>query len=518
MEKYIKHFKKNSKLRIFLFTVAFLLFLDNFALAYNLFNPQKVILGMNFNGRPVGGMAFPQLIRVVRQESSKALVLSYQNHKFSIRPSDIGAAANPNNTAISILAAGRTGTLSQKFIVQQKALLGLENKTFKHSYSPNLLAYKVLEIQDEVNQSPAPQLPDFSNNITKDAAPKEGITIDVKKLAAVIITSINNGRDSPIEIPFRRIQAESYTPSQIEKIRQEAIGRTNAPIIIKSGFQALTLSSKELRLMLIVVKRPDPNNPKQSIPMLRLDDKKLNRILGDFAVRVEAETRAEFDDHDARVAIYSQFYSGQHKVIAIPTGRSLNRKVLGAQTQPGPKIAYLTFDDGPNAIYHPLVLDILKKYNVKATFFLVGQNVLRSTEVARRTASENHVIGNHSLTHPFLPNLQTTNILSEIQTTNTILKPFNSNNDIVLFRPPYGGINSFVTQDAASLGMKLYLWDVDPRDWSEPETNELVHRVVDNTVNGSNILMHSNHLATVKALPQIIEQLKAQGYTFQALK
>ena len=501
-----------------MFAAALLLLLDNFALAYNALNPQKAVLGMNFNGKLVGGMALPQLIRFLRQENGRSLVLSYQNHKFNIRPSDIGIRINPNNTASSILEIGRTGTFFQKFIAQQTALLGLQNKTFKRSYSPNLLAYKVLEIQDEVNQSPVPQLPDFTNNIIKDADSKEGVTVDTKKLAAIIVGSIGNGRDNPVEIPVSSVHAESYTPSQIEKIRQEAIRRTNTPITIKSGSQTLTLSSGELRSMLIVVKRPDPNNPKQSIPMLRLDDKKLNRILGDFAVRVESETRAEFDDHDARVAIYSQFYSDQHKVIAIPTGRSLNRKVLGAQTQPGPKIAYLTFDDGPNSIYHPLVLDMLKKYNVKATFFLVGQNVLRNTEVARRTASGDHVIGNHSLTHPFLPNLYATNILNEIQTTNTILKPFNNSNNVTLFRPPYGGINSFVIQDAANLGMKLYLWDVDPRDWSEPKTNELVRRVVDNTVNGSNILFHSNHLATVKALPQIIEQLKAQGYTFETLK
>ncbi len=517
MKKIYKICQKIPKLRIFLFIFAFLLFLDNCALAYNVLNPHRPILGLHFHGKRVDGMTLSQLMRFVQQESNRSLVLTYQNHQFYIKPSDIGVKNNSNNTASRILAVGRTGTFLQKFTVQQTTLFGLQDTTFARSYSQNLLAAKVLEIQDAVNQNPTPQLPDFTNNITKDAAPRKGVSVDTKKLAALITDSITNTPETPIVVPAHTVPAESYAPSLINTIRQEAIKRTNTPITITSGSQTLTLSSQDLRVMLTTVKRLDPNNPKQTIPMLRLDDKKLNHILGDFAVRVESETHAEFDDHDARVAIYSQFYADKRKVIAIPTGRSLNRKVLGAQTQPGPKIAYLTFDDGPNAIYHLLVLDILKKYNVKATFFLVGQNVLRDTEVARRTVSEGHVIGNHSLTHAFLPNLYAANILSEIQTTNTILKPFNDNHDITLFRPPYGGINSYVTQDAANLGMKLYLWDVDPRDWSEPATNELVRRVVNNSVNGSDILMHSNHLATVKALPQIIEQLKAQEYTFQAL-
>lgn len=204
--------------------------------------------------------------------------------------------------------------------------------------------------------------------------------------------------------------------------------------------------------------------------------------------------------------------------LTIPTGKNLAKaKVLGAETQTGPKIAYLTFDDGPNSIYHPMILDILKAENVKATFFLVGQNAQKDAQVAKRTLSEGHNIGDHSNTHTFLPNLPPTAILKELQITNEILKPINNNQEISLFRPPYGGVNFYVKKYTDDLKMKLYLWDVDPRDWSEPPTDELVRRVVTATNNGSDILLHSNHLATVKALPKIIETLRSQGYTFEKL-
>ncbi len=78
-------------------------------------------------------------------------------------------------------------------------------------------------------------------------------------------------------------------------------------------------------------------------------------------------------------------------------------------------------------------------------------------------------------------------------------------------------MNTYVITDAQNLGLKMYLWDVDPRDWSEPETDDLVNRVVNNTFDGADILLHSNHLATVKALPKIIEKLQAQEYTFKTL-
>src|SRR5258708_14428212 len=112
-----------------------------------------------------------------------------------------------------------------------------------------------------------------------------------------------------------------------------------------------------------------------------------------------------------------------------------------------------------------MILDILKGYNVKATFFLVGQNSQRDLEVAKRTMEEGHAIGNHSLTHTFLPKLKGKDILKELKTTEDILKPLKA--ESVLFRPPYGGVNLDVKRQPEVLGLKLTLWDVDHRDCSE---------------------------------------------------
>lgn len=267
---------------------------------------------------------------------------------------------------------------------------------------------------------------------------------------------------------------------------------------------------------------------------MRLDDGALNRKLDDFAKRIEEITNAEYNDHDARVAIYAQFYSGTRRLIEIPTGQnpfvgpakrsgvdSRLASLLAAAlpvVNSGEKFVYLTFDDGPNDIYHPMILDILKKYNVKATFFLVGQNSKKYEDITKRTIAEGHAIGNHSLTHAFLPKLPPNAVFKEIKETKNILTIINDDNEVYLFRPPYGGINKDVSSDVTDLRLRMYLWDVDPRDWSDPSVDDLINRVLSHVRNGSDILMHSNHLVTAKALPKIIESLQAQGFSFKLLQ
>jgi len=148
---------------------------------------------------------------------------------------------------------------------------------------------------------------------------------------------------------------------------------------------------------------------------------------------------------------------------------------------------------------------------------MVGQNSKKYEDITKRTIAEGHAIGDHSLTHAFLPKLSTEAIFKEIKETKSILTLIN-NSDVYLFRPPYGGINKEVSADVANLHLRMYLWDVDPRDWSEPSVDELINRVLSHAHNGSDILMHSNHLVTVKALPKIIEGLQSQGYSFKILK
>lgn len=516
LNKYAHHSKK---IKISLIIIVVILLVWNIFLGINNLQTKTVILGLKLNNKPLSFLNRQQIEQVIKKEleqNQNNLKFELKGQIFEVKKEEIGAKANPTVLTNKLLSEGRTGNFLRKISEQTEALLGQKEVKITGDISQSLLTLKIVEIQNQVNKDAAPIRPDFTGDLSKTLPAQDGIKVNVNKLTLLIADNIFSPPTEAIPLPviktFTTHKAEELIP-----IRKQVPKLIKQPLSIASGGLVFTLNTEDLKNLLTVVERPDPKDPRKLSLNLRLDENKLNKKLGEFAEKVENITRAEFDDHDARVAVYSQFYSGKRKLVQIPTGRNLqNPKVLGVQST-GPKVAYLTFDDGPNSIYHPMILDILKSYNIKATFFLVGQNAQRDSGIAKRTFGEGHIVGNHSLTHSFLPNLASSAIFKELQATDDILKPFNGSLDISFFRPPYGGVNLAVKQTSENLHLKMFLWDVDPRDWSEPETGELVNRVVSNTFPGADILMHSNHLATVKALPKIIEALRSQGYTFDAL-
>lgn len=512
--KYLRHHKKVAIL------LAIFLFVENCVLVYDNIQNKAPILGIRVEGAWLGLSGRANLSRFVQtriESNNRPLKFSYGNKIFSITQKELGAKVNVLVVVNQILQRGRTGNALGKLIEQNKAVIGFSDVKIQGSLSPALLALKILEIQNEVDQNALPKRPDISHDPKVVLPASEGKKVQVDKLSMLIMKYIFNPPKDPISIPTYKVFHNSYSDSDIKKVQLDFSKISLAPISVTSGGLVLTLATDDIKNLLTIVERPDPKNSKKSVLSIRLDDVKLRRRLGEFADKVEEASQAEFDHDDAPSAIYSQFYSNTRRLVMLPTGaRITNRKVLGATTSNGPKTVYLTFDDGPNFIYHPLILDILRNYNVKATFFLIGQNVSRDSTIARRTVAEGHVIGNHTLDHLFLPNYSSSTILSEIESTETILKPI-TETGVTLFRPPYGGVNTYVTNAVSSLGLKMYLWDVDPKDWSAPQTDDLVNRVVNNVFDGADVLMHSNHLATVKALPIIIEKLQAQGYTFKTL-
>lgn len=515
INKYTHHSKK---IKFGLIIIAASLLIWNLALVFNNLQIRTAILGLKLNNKPLGLLGRLQIEQVIKKEveqNQNNLKFVYQDQIFEIKKQDLGAKVNPTLLTNTILLEGRTGNFFQKLGEQTQALLGQKEEKLTGEISQALLNLKIIEIQNTANKDAKPIRLDFTGDLNNTLPAEDGIKIDTNKLTILIADNIFDPPSKPLPLPVIKTFT-NHKEEELLPIRKQVPDLIKQPLSISSAGLVFTLTTDDLRNLLTVVERPDTKDPKKLILVLRLDDKKLSQKLGEFAQKVENITHAEYDHHDSFAAIYAQFYSGKRKLVEIPTGRRLDAKVLGVEAS-GPKVVYLTFDDGPNSIYHPIILDILKSYNVKATFFLVGQNAQRNAEITKRTYSEGHKVGNHSLTHIFLPNLASASILKELLTTDDILKPFNGGQDISYFRPPYGGVNLAVKQNAENLHLKMFLWDVDPRDWSEPETQELVNRVVSNTHPGADILMHSNHLATVKALPKIIEALKNQGYTFDTL-
>jgi len=176
------------------------------------------------------------------------------------------------------------------------------------------------------------------------------------------------------------------------------------------------------------------------------------------------------------------------------------------------KVIALTFDDGPWPVYTGQILDILKREQVHATFFMIGRNISHWPALARRVAAEGHAIGNHTWNHPSRPR----GVRAEIQRTDAELKQtvgFTPN----LFRPPYGIVRNGLAAYARSEGKAVVLWSADSEDWNHASSGAIYSTIMRQSGPGGIALMHDgggNRAATVAALPNIIASLRARGYRF----
>lgn len=174
---------------------------------------------------------------------------------------------------------------------------------------------------------------------------------------------------------------------------------------------------------------------------------------------------------------------------------------------------YLTFDDGPIPEVTPWVLDTLDKHQVKATFFMVGDNVRKHPEVFQQVVERGHAIGNHTFNHIQGLRYRTKNFLANVEQAAQLIPS-------KLFRPPHGHMRLPQTL-ALRKHYRIIMWDVITRDYNQQRTPQETLQVVKRHArNGSIIVFHDSLKAQHNmkaALPQAIEWLKAEGYTFKTL-
>jgi peptidoglycan-N-acetylglucosamine deacetylase len=174
----------------------------------------------------------------------------------------------------------------------------------------------------------------------------------------------------------------------------------------------------------------------------------------------------------------------------------------------------MTFDDGPSAENTPRLLEMLKQRNIKATFFLIGQNVASNPDLVRRILADGHEIGNHSWTHPQLSKLSDDRVTMEITKTQDAIKDA-SGFTPTLLRPPYGAITPRQREWVEDrFGLNVILWSVDPFDWKRPGASVITQRILSQTRPGAIILSHDIHKQTVDAMPATLDGLIAKGYKF----
>lgn len=168
----------------------------------------------------------------------------------------------------------------------------------------------------------------------------------------------------------------------------------------------------------------------------------------------------------------------------------------------------LTFDDGPSATTTPQVLDILKKYNVKATFFILGQNVPGNEEILKRIVAEGHEVASHTWDHANLVTLSGDQVKQEMDQTQDVIKKVTGQAPTMM-RPPYGSVNQSVM---SVMQLPVIYWSVDSKDWQSRNPGAILNEVKTHTYPGSIILMHDIHQPTVDSLTPVLEHLLGQGY------
>ena len=259
---------------------------------------------------------------------------------------------------------------------------------------------------------------------------------------------------------------------------------------------------------------------KSTLEDKKLDQTKIDQVLKNFTDQDLASW--SFDYKDSQIILYPANPGETLEEIALPISSFFD--VLESSyllekdaelyqayfVQKNKKVVALTFDDGPNPSTTTQALDTLAKYGVKATFFVLGKNIAGNEDLLKRMKSEGHVVGNHSWDHPVLSKLTLEDAKKQItDTENALTKVLGLSSK--LMRPPYGAITDDIRN---SLDLSFIMWNVDSLDWKSKNETAILTEIQHQVRNGSIVLMHDIHGATVNALPKIIEYLKEQGYTF----
>jgi peptidoglycan-N-acetylglucosamine deacetylase len=197
----------------------------------------------------------------------------------------------------------------------------------------------------------------------------------------------------------------------------------------------------------------------------------------------------------------------QSKQLQIQGGISEGLLFHGSPTQPS--IA-LTFDDAPHPLYTPLLLDILRRTHVKATFFCIGRNAVAYPYFVRDMVKSGHEIANHTYHHVRLIGLNLSAINEELETTSDILKSISGQN-IKYFRPPGGRYSSQVLQSAFNAGLVTAFWTDDPADFRNAGEKTLERNLVKHLQFGGIILLHDNVLDSIQVLPQFLKAAYNRG-------
>lgn len=302
--------------------------------------------------------------------------------------------------------------------------------------------------------------------------------IDIKQEQMIDIEKLFNENSFTVQERINLMQ------SQVDKEIGQDIWQkilhdlNNLNIAVQSDEMIFYFNEKEVREDSDVLKVP--------VPLIDMAD----FLHEDFySILISEEMQSEIEQKKAEEEAAKKTETEKHKYIA------------------------LTFDDGPEIESTTRILETLKAYDAKATFFMLGKNAQKYPELAKQVADQGHEVANHSITHADLNAVNRDRIHQEVTTSIQQIESATGKTP-QLFRPPYGNYNDSVTQVAQTTEQTIVLWSIDTYDWKHRNANVTYETVKNNVRPGSIILMHDIHNTTADALPQVMEYLSEEGYEF----
>jgi len=196
-----------------------------------------------------------------------------------------------------------------------------------------------------------------------------------------------------------------------------------------------------------------------------------------------------------------------------PDGSGLS-EVMGGD----PGVVYLTFDDGPDQLFTPLLLDLLENYGASASFFPLGRNLEArwGMDEVQDLISRGHTVGNHSLNHRRMTEMHPWAVAADLDSASTLIQTLAGFRP-TCFRAPYGGHDEMVDLVASSLGMVHVGWTADPQEWRDPWVPVVLAYLRDGLHDGSVILLHDRKWLTLHIVAEVLESFSAEGWRFEAL-
>lgn len=243
---------------------------------------------------------------------------------------------------------------------------------------------------------------------------------------------------------------------------------------------------------------------------------------------IDGNTIIDYDIYDNDNLYYLTFYKyfwndnmvsdGSDSFVIDTSNNSVSRinktnyeydVVINRKIDKSKKMIALTFDDGPN--YNTSkIIDVLNKYDIKATFFVLGSRAINNKDILKKMVDSGMEIGNHTYNHLLLTKYDEDKIRSEIEDTSDVIYSATKKRPKLL-RPSYGSVNNKIKKVA---NMPIIIWDIDTLDWKYHNSKRITSRVVNKVRDGDIILMHDIYSASLNALSNIIPILQDNGYEF----